>query len=466
MLSLQCRNYCTRDHTHFITTPHKDKIYDHIASSIICSEQYGFLRKRSTIQQLLVHLHSLIDSVSSGHQSDVVYLDIKKAFDSVSHSILLTKLWSAGLCGATWRFFVAYLSGRRQCVRVGNCVSNLLPVTSGVPQGSILGPLLFILYVNDLPTVPIHSTLLLFADDSKCSRNIQSTEDSQLLQSDLCRLYDWSHSSGLIFNSSKSCILSYHAPRSDPVIFDYSIGDQIIDRHSICKDLGVLFSDSLTWSSQVELVLKKAYSTFRMIKRVFPGATTPTNVKKKLYLSLVVPVVTYGSPVWRPSLIRDIVSLEKLQRRATKYMLHDYQLDYKSRLCQLDLLPLMYQLEFIEVIFFITQLNCRSSSFDILNYFTFSSSTTRCGSHNKLIHSSKTSSAARNTFFHRFPRLWNSLPPINLSSSITSLKRSIKSVFINKFHDVFNPDDSHTLHTVCPCSTCSCLSIPTSFLSL
>ena len=118
-------------------------------------------------------------------------------------------------------------------------------------------------------------------------------------------------------------------------------------------------------------------------------ATTPTNVKKKLYLSLVVPVVTYGSPVWRPSLIRDIVSLEKLQRRATKYMLHDYQLDYKSRLCQLKLLPLMYQLEFVEVISFITQLNCRSSSFDIPNCFSFSSSTTRCGSHKKLIHSSK-----------------------------------------------------------------------------
>ena len=132
---------------------------------------------------------------------------------------------------------MAYLSGRRQCVRVGNCVSNLLPVTSEVPQGSILGPLLFILYASDLLAVPIHSTLLLFADDSKCSRNIQSTEDSQLLQRDLCRLYDWSHSSGLIFNSSKSCILSYHSPRSDPVIFDYSIGDQIIDHHSICKDL-------------------------------------------------------------------------------------------------------------------------------------------------------------------------------------------------------------------------------------
>ena len=168
---------------------------------------------------------------------------------------------------------MAYLSGRRQCVQVGSCVSDLLPVTLGVPQGSILGPLLFILYINDLPTVPIHSSLLLFADDSKCRRRI---EDSQLLQSDLYRLCEWSHSSGLIFNSSKSCVLSYHSPRSDPISFDYSIDDQVIDHLSVCKDLGVLFSDSLSWSSQVELALKKAYATLRMVKRVFSGATTPS----------------------------------------------------------------------------------------------------------------------------------------------------------------------------------------------
>ena len=186
---------------------------------------------------------------------------------------------------------MAYLSGHRQCVRVGSCVSDLLPVTLGVPQGSILGPLLFILYINDLPTVPINSSLPLFADDGKCYRRILSIEDSQLLQSDLRRLCEWSHSSGLIFNSSKSCVLSYHSPRSDPITFDYSIDYQVIDHLSVCKDLGVLFSDSLSWSSQVELALKKAYATLRMVKRVFPGATTPPCVKRKLYLSLVVPML-------------------------------------------------------------------------------------------------------------------------------------------------------------------------------
>uniref|UniRef100_A0A1X7SDX7 Reverse transcriptase domain-containing protein n=1 Tax=Amphimedon queenslandica TaxID=400682 RepID=A0A1X7SDX7_AMPQE len=236
-----------------------DKMYDHVTSLTICSRQFGFLRGRSTLQQLLVHLHSIVNSLSSGLQSDVIYLDIKKAFDSVSHDILLTKLWSAGLCGLNWQFFVAYLYGRLQCVSVGNRVSSLLPVTSGVPQGSILGPLLFILYINDLPMSPLHSSLLLFADDSKCHRVIKSTRDCQLLQSDLGLLSNWSETTGLTFNSEKSCVISYHLPRSAPVNFNYTLEGKPIAHRSTYKDLGVVFSNSLSWSTQVDSVLQKAY---------------------------------------------------------------------------------------------------------------------------------------------------------------------------------------------------------------
>ena len=153
-------------------------------------------------------------------------------------------------------------------------------------------------------------------------------------------LCDWSRATSLTFNSNKSCVVSYHLPRSVPVIFDYCLDGQSIDHARTCKDLGVVFTDTLTWSTQVDTVLKKAYNTLRMIKRVFPGATTPTHVKRKLYLSLVIPILTYCAPVWRPSLIKDITSLEKLQRRATKYIMFDFQLDYKSRLTALKLLPL------------------------------------------------------------------------------------------------------------------------------
>ena len=442
-----------------------DQIYDHITSLTICSKQFGFLRGRSTVQQLLVHLDSLINSLSDGSQSDVVYLDIRKAFDSVSHDILLAKLWSAGLCGLTWKFFVAYLYGRLQCVHVGTSVSNLLPVTSGVPQGSILGPLLFILYINDLPTTPLHTSLLLFADDSKCHKVVRSAQDCQLLQSDLGLLCDWSRATSLTFNSNKSCVVSYHLPRSVPVIFDYCLDGQSIDHARTCKDLGVVFTDTLTWSTQVDTVLKKAYNTLRMIKRVFPGATTPTHLKRKLYLSLVIPILTYCAPVWRPSLIKDITSLEKLQRRATKYIMFDFQLDYKSRLTALKLLPLMYRFEYIEVVFFFVQLQHRDSHFDILNYFSFSSSSTRNSSYNKLVHSSLTRSSARHTFFHRFPRLWNSLPPVNLSLSVSRFKKFVTKYFIHKLIVDFNPANAHTFHTVCPCNICSCNPLPSSFLS-
>uniref|UniRef100_A0A1X7SY51 Uncharacterized protein n=1 Tax=Amphimedon queenslandica TaxID=400682 RepID=A0A1X7SY51_AMPQE len=166
-----------------------------------------------------------------------------------------------------------------------------------------------------------------YPDDSKCHRDIHSVEDCQLLKSDLGLLCDW---------ITKAVLLAITL-RGLPVIFDYSLDGQPTAHQQICKDLGVVFSNTLSWSAQVDCVLKKAYNVLRMIKRVFPAATTPTVVKKKLYLSLVVPILTYCSPVWRPSLVKDFVLLEQLQRRATrsKYILFDYQSDYKSRLSSL-----------------------------------------------------------------------------------------------------------------------------------
>ena len=350
-----------------------DKMYDHIVTHTIGLNQFGFLKNSSTVQQLLVHLYGIVNSLANHVQSDVVYLDIRKAFDSVPHNSLLLKLWSAGVCGLPWQLIRSYLYGRKQCVRVGSSFSSLFDVTSGVPQGSILGPLLFLLSINDLSRIPIYSMVLLFADDSKCRRDIRSIEDCQLLQADLDSLCEWSLSSSLQFNNSKSFVVRFHPPRTNPHIFDYSLDGGSIMNRDVSRDLGVLFSSSLSWSPQVKAVLKKAYGVLWMLKRVFPCTTTTTAVKRKLYLSLVIPIVSYCCQVWRPSLIKDIVALELLQRRATKYILKNFVSDYKSRLLHLKLLPLSYQLELAEITFFISQLRSRSSHFDILDYFSFSS---------------------------------------------------------------------------------------------
>ena len=147
-----------------------NKMVDHI-SAYINPAQFGFMCNWSTTQQLLLFLHN---AFSSRDQFDVIYLDISKAFDSVSHSYLLSKLHNFNISGSLWFWLQVYLSTRFQFVSINNCYSDLLSVESGVPQGSILGPLLFIMFMNDLPNSITDSEALLFADDTKCFRHIKT----------------------------------------------------------------------------------------------------------------------------------------------------------------------------------------------------------------------------------------------------------------------------------------------------
>ena len=158
-----------------------NKIINHI-SRHISPLQFGFSRSCSTLQQMLIFLDHIINSPL---QSDVIYFDISKAFDTVSHSILLNKLWSIGITRVLWTWFKCYLTNRYQRVAINNCFSDLLSVISGVPQGSILGPLLLLVYINDMPEYIHHSLLLIFADNTKCLKRIHTIPDHNTLQEDI-----------------------------------------------------------------------------------------------------------------------------------------------------------------------------------------------------------------------------------------------------------------------------------------
>ena len=225
--------------------------------------------------------------------------------------------------------------------------SDFLPVSSGVPQGSILGPLLFLIYMNDLQSYINHSSLYTFADDTKFGNRMNSSADCDLLQQDINNICRWSKDSQLCF------FLRFHSPKISEIKRNYFINDSTIQLKISCRDLSVIFSSDLSWSKHVQHILSKAYNQLYFIKRTFNASSTPTMVKKKLYLSLILPTITYASQVWRPSHIKDIMAMELLQCRATKYILYQSGLDYKARLSKLNLLPLMYRLE-LYIMFFVS----------------------------------------------------------------------------------------------------------------
>ena len=432
-----------------------NNLYDFIEPSL-SKFQFGFSKNRSTIQQLILFNHSLTSTLTKKSQFDVVYFDIKKAFDTVDHSILLHKLAKLGISGNALSFITTYLSSRTQCVSIEHCLSGYCPVTSGVPQGSILGPLLFSVYINDLPQSVLHSNIVMYADDTKCGKEIKSTQDCSFLQEDINHVHNWSMLNNLQLHEDKTHLVRFHTRQHNPILNSYTVNDAPVESLRSCKDLGVLFVSDLSWSSHIESTISKAYRMLSLINRTF-SASSNVSVKKRLYLSIVLPVVTYGSPVWRPFLLKDILALEKIQKRATKFILNDYSSDYKSRLCKLHLLPLMFRLELNDVMFFVSSLKSENKDhFDILKYVCFSSCGTRSSSSFKLKHMSSKCNRQLHSYFFKLPRIWNSLPPIDpYTVSFSTIKSRITSHLIDHFLDNFDSDNPCTYHYTCPCHKCS-----------
>ena len=366
-----------------------------------------------------------------------------------------------------WLWIKEYLTDRNQRVCINGCHSSSLPVISGVPQGSILGPILFLVYVNDLPLQVSFSDVFLFADDTKCLKPVSSPLDSSQLQEDLNHLSSWSMNWKLSFNELKCFLLAFqsnHPSRSlpDPSLSapSYHINGQVVNHCQHHKDLGIIMSSDLSWANHHASIVTQAYKKLGLLRRSFCSSNN-ISTKKLLYLSLVRSQLVYCSQVWRPILTKDIKLIENVQRRATKFILNDYNTDYKTRLVKLHLLPLAMLYELNDICFFIKSLMQTSSSFNILDYVSFSRNNTRSGTHNKLVLPLSTSSRHKHFFFNRIPRLWNSLPPIDTTRSYCSVATELKNIFWEQFISNFDSSNLCTYHFCCPCTKCQALISPT-----
>lgn len=271
----------------------------------------------------------------------MIYLDFAKAFDTVPHQRLLSKLKSYGVSGDALGWIQDFLSNRRQKVVVNGSSSNWAPVLSGIPQGSVLGPALFVCYINDMPEV-VSSMIKLFADDTKLYSKIASEEDHQQLQTDLNNLKDWANTWQLRFNASKCKTMHLgRCNKKQPYSMNEN-GQSITLGETICeKDLGVFVDNGLKFNSHAETAVNKANKIVGMIRRSFDFLDPVTFVL--LFKSLVRPHLEYGNVVWSPLYKKDVLLLENVQRRATKMIPGLSDLPYEDRLRTLKLPSLVYR---------------------------------------------------------------------------------------------------------------------------
>ena len=340
----------------------RDKIM-YICQDKINQKQHGFLPGKSCATQMVPFYDSLAVTINDLSSTDVIYFDFAKAFDSVNHDIILHKLkHQFHIDGLLLKFLTNYLQDRKQSVVIGGNRSNVLPVISGVPQGSILGPLLFVLFINDLPDcISPGTNIALYADDTKIWRKISRHEDQIILQKDIDSLYAWSVLNKMKYHPHKCKVLSVSSlNRPVPILpfdkFMYCMDNICIDYVESEKDLGVHITTRLNWKEHIFYLCSKANRMLGLVKRSC-NFVKDASQKRVLYLSLVGSQFNHCSSIWRPSSITLLNKIERVQVRAIKWILSEQHaaystIKYFTKCKELKLLPLKVRMDFLAILTF------------------------------------------------------------------------------------------------------------------
>ncbi|HBI40457.1 MAG TPA: hypothetical protein DDY16_05865 [Tenacibaculum sp.] len=398
---------------------------------LLDARQHGFLNDRSCTTNMVSFVDSVTISLNDVNtlSTDVVYFDFSKAFDSVNHDLIINKLkYSYGIDGRFLKFIIDYLKGREQSVVIENCCSSMKSVLSGVPQGSILGPILFVLFINDLPlNINSGTNIALYADDTKIWRPIKSERDQELLQSDINSLDQWAQANKMRFHPKKCKVLSIGCKPSPLEMlpftkFYYHLGENLLEYAENEKDLGVIINCKLNFDEQRENLLTTAKQKFGLLRRTC-NFVCDIRRRRVLYLTLVRSQFEHCSVIWRPNSETAMKKLENFQKKCLKWVLGEEELSYShgdtyiNKCKQADILPLEQRFKLNDLVLFHKVLHnlLPLATPEYMSWYDGSSRLRRthldhrsltCG----LLPRTSTTHLLDKSFFFRCHSLWNSLP--------------------------------------------------------
>ena len=380
--------------------------------NIISPNQFGFQRKLSTTDAILQFTDHAFNSLNSGRYLLAVFLDFSKAFDTVNIDILLNKLNFSGVRGRAWNWLRSYLTGREQYVEISGVRSESTVVRAGVPQGSTLGPLLFNLYINDMPSSAERLRFVHFADDTTV---FMTDDDLPRLVSDvnseLAKLDLWLQTNRLSLNISKTNFMIF-SNRSKELLLPIKIRNVDINCVNCVKFLGVFIDDRLSFNSHINCVLSKVSKNVGVLSRV--RKCVPDNVLRSLYFSLIYPYLIYGCQVWSSGSISAIKKLQSTQNRCIRLFYSEHDFNIQSTFNRLNLMPLnKIHKYFILTKFFQYNYNSNYSYFhnkiQLLHFnHTYQ---TRLNDTNGVTLPGATRAKYCRSFLFQAAKLWNLLPP-------------------------------------------------------
>jgi hypothetical protein len=404
----------------------KDDILLHLKrNKVITSSQHGFTKGRSCTTNLLEFMEVVTKAADSGKAVDIVYLDFAKAFDKVPIRRLISKLEAAGIRGNVLKWITDWLTDRRQRVIVNGKFSCWRKVLSGVPQGSVLGPILFNIFINDLDdTATARQLLKKFADDTKIGQIIESLSDAQELQATLDRLCEWAATWGMAFNVAKCHVM--HVGRHN-IGAEYTMNGVRLSATTKERDVGVIISDNLKQADQCKKAAHTASTVLAQIHRAFHYRDRCTYVG--LYKQYVRPHLEFATPAWAPGNQGDIDTLERVQERAVRAVSGLRGRTYSERLREIGLPTLVQRREEADMIMTYKLLSDSDKEYSA-KWFDRAATrrpTRNTGGRDNLIVGRAEHSYRRQFFSLRVPAVWNNLPDqVKEAATVSAFKTRLR----------------------------------------